>query len=186
MTAHLPVAATRRHPHDPACKSCIHRNDGRAEIDNHAAKRALRRRSPGKISDLFTRSNAASSVPRRSTVRGKRSSRTGLIRRPTCAICSPASPTIPSAASTSCHHGNGRATLRNDWRGLKHAIRLRVEGRHSESARHRSAKCRNSSTRANRTSALGPHGLGLEFSPTDGNFTQTRPFRQARGLTPTC
>lgn len=81
---------------------CRYGNDGRIEIDNNAAERALGARTS--CSSELT-AGASASARRRSTVSSAAPSSTVSIRKLICATCWNASPTIPSIVSRSCCRG---------------------------------------------------------------------------------
>ena len=82
-----------------------YRDDGRIEIDNNAAERALRGVALGRGKTCSWDRTPVGSARRRSTVWWKRPSSTGSTQRGICARCWAASLTIPSTASTSCCRG---------------------------------------------------------------------------------
>ena len=80
-------------------------DDGRIEIDNNAAERALRCVALGRKNFLFAGSDAGGDEPRRSTVCWAPPNSTATIPKRFCARCSRASPNIRSPVSTSCCPG---------------------------------------------------------------------------------
>jgi hypothetical protein len=79
--------------------------NGRLEIDNNAAERALRGVSRGARTTCSWARTPEASGRRRSTAWWRRPSSTGWIRKPTCAKCSNASLSTRSTASMNCCRG---------------------------------------------------------------------------------
>jgi hypothetical protein len=83
-----------------------YRDDGRIEIDNNAAERALRAVALGRKNYLFAGADSGgASAPPRSTRSSAPPSSTASIRRPTCVMCLPTSRIIRSIALMNCYPG---------------------------------------------------------------------------------
>ena len=87
-------------------------DDGRLEIDNNAAERALRAVALGRKNYLFAGSDTGGErAAAIYSLIGRRNS-TAWIRKPICARCCRASPITPSTASRSCCLGTSPQTCR--------------------------------------------------------------------------
>jgi len=87
-----------------------YRDDGRLEIDNNAAERALRAVALAARTGSSPDPMMVASVPQQSTVSSAPRNSTTWILKAICVTCSSGSQTIPSTVSRSCCHGTSSSS----------------------------------------------------------------------------